>query len=153
MGFFWSGPRASIAGIFRRSARYWLHTYLCNKLYRGPNALRPDPVFQRAYQRYLDSFDEEGIWEKLNRGQTKVQVAYYVMSETNREGNLKGWDIPKKRRITKARCRRLLDLNIQFDDEVGVGRTAWERNQPAAIDSSGGLRGGAARQWARRRYS
>lgn len=61
MGFFWSGRNASIEGIFRRSMRYWLVSYV-------GNCLKRSDLRREIAQRQMSSFELEAqIQDRVNR--------------------------------------------------------------------------------------
>lgn len=193
MGFFWSGPRASIEGIFKRSARYWINTYVANKLYNGPDGLRSWKTRERelARLRALPPEDPAGSAQCLisqcrarmrGDGERITQkeaesIATQFGEYATHEGNLRGWSHEEMRAFGRLWLNEALGTHIPVSDALvrsargkprfitrdrpsgapGLTRasqeTAWERNHPAAIGRSGGIRGGAARTWAAHRYT
>ncbi len=140
MGFFWSGRNASIERIFKRSARYWITTAVSNSLYamRRQSAAR-DEAEERRRRGLLPPY--------------RVFLAEQIGLAAGREGLQKGWTHDEAVRVAKWRVACAFDrIEARWEREE-AGQRRSRSGTPAAVHHSGGLRDGAAANWARQRYS
>lgn len=170
MAFFFSGRNASVAGIFKRSARYWITSYVYHSLFgpRGLGARRGNRMRAKAVWTPRPAYSLDPI-----------EAAEQIGHDTAVEGCRKGWSDGKILRVAKRRVRRITgvrpdegcwDGNDWVGDAATVAAIATTPStapsaptlnprpnttpssaariaRPAAQNWGGGLRGSIVAKW------
>lgn len=148
MAFFWSGPNASIAGIFRRSARYWIVSYVGNCLWGPPGhrgVRNPNHPGHAAWKRE-QARQAVADWNALSAATKAVRLR----RESHDMAARLGWSEPE---------RRVQEAAMLWAEGVGpaiggdctartVAKAQWKpwggsQTHGAAVSRVGGLKGGA----------
>lgn len=178
MGFFWSGRNASVAGIFKRSARYWFTSLVGNCLWGPPGWRGPRNPRHPDHAKWLQQQAAEAVAHEYE-GMTPVQIAESIGEDYGDLGRRMGWGLAHSVFLASIEVERVLGMRSGCLEEARVrnsGRLDYEagpryagvkasggvrgstatggwyqpggRKSGAAVHHSGGLRGGAAKRWA-----
>lgn len=132
MAFFWSGPNASIAGIFRRSARYWVTSYVGNCLWGPPGHRGPRNPDHPGHAAWKQEQARQAVadWDAL----PAATKASRLRRESYEMAARLGW--------TEAE-RHAQEAAMLWSEGVGGASTRQTSTRGTAIAPSGGLKGGA----------